>query len=210
MKGWPSQRITKGQGGMTKEQVGKLSGRIITQADNWRKIGQTVIMFGGLLITLWVEFLGPGIKSGVQEFLGITELAAQVNELQEVVPPPPVVEWNESMSRQQWTCTPERCVYTLNGARTRYGEGCGAPVSIIPFLRSPTGNSRQISFDDEKMDPVHLTRKFHSFDVWLEIPGYLSEGDYSWQAKIIYEHCPGRGEPIPRWTPWFPLRVTAQ
>jgi len=195
---------------MTKQQIKSHAQRFGDLVDYWRKIISAGILFFGLLVSFWAQFLGPGIKSVTQDFLGITELAGRLGDLERNVPPPAVVEWNESMARQRGTCTSDRCVYTLNGARTRYGESCGAPQSIIPFLRSPTGQSTQISFDERRMTPVHLTRQPHGFLVWLNIPEYLGEGDYSWQAKIIYEGCPGRGEPIERATPWFPLRVTPQ
>ncbi|MEO1108254.1 MAG: hypothetical protein AAFX90_10060 [Pseudomonadota bacterium] len=193
---------------MTKSGIQTQALRVGEWVDYTRKIIQAVVLIGGLLVSMWVQFLGPGIKSAVQEFSGVTGLSDRLEYVERFMPPPPVVEWNESAAKQRGLCTDNRCVYSLVGARTAYGDSCGAPRHIIPFIRSSTGNSTQISFDDDEMTPVVLTRSAHDFLVYLKVPSYLPEGDYSWHAKITYENCPGIGEPIVRTTPWFPLKIT--
>lgn len=192
---------------MTKEQIGGLGEAWGRWIDPWYKLIRFVILIGGVIAGLWVQFIGEGIQKGLQGFLGITELTIRLDELERNVPPPPVVEWNEAMAQQRGLCTYQRCVYTLNGARTRYGESCGRPV-VTPFLRRSNGQSQQIKFDEREQSAVELTSDPLDFDVFLRIPSYRPEGDYSWAAKLVYPSCPGRGEPVPRWTPWFPLRVT--
>ena len=176
--------------------------------DYWRKILSAVVMLGSLAGAAWVQFLGPGIKSAVQDFVGISEIAYRLEEVERNMPPPSVVEWNERIARQIGNCTPERCTYVLNGARTDYGENCGAPSSITPYVRTSAGQNIAVSFDPTSGSNIELTRTPLSFTVHLSIPTHLGPGDHSWRARVIYPDCPGRGEPIPRWTPWFPLKVT--
>ena len=195
---------------MTKQEVSKKAQRLGDVTVWLTRILNLLIMVGGLLVALWVQFLGPGVQSAVQNFVGVTEVVERLEYVERNMPPPPVVEWNERIARQIGNCTTDGCSYRLNGARTPYGENCGAPQSIVPYVRTAAGQNIQVSFPPDRAPAVELTRDPTSFTVHLRIPSYLSEGDHSWRARVIYPDCPGRGEPIPRWTPWFPLRVTTQ
>ena len=183
----------------------------------WWKVTAAIVGFFMLLSAGWVQFLGPGIQPAVQEFAGVTrleetsrqntsEIIDRLDFVEQYMPAPRVVDWNESAIRQIGTCTSDRCLYLLNGARTEYGESCGRPDQAIVFIRTSTGQSIQTDYRD--FVPVELGREPISFTVDVTVPVHVPEGQHEFRTKIIYPTCPGSREPIPRWTPWFPLQVS--
>lgn len=170
------------------------------------KIVQMLVGAAALVLAAWTQFLGPGIRPGLQSFLGVTDLSDRLQWVEEFMPAPVVVEWNEGASRQPHRCTPGGpCDFILTGARTEYGEVCGAPVSVTPFIRLDDGRLHQSSFPNYQ--PVELDRTERSFTVPLDIPHFLPPGHHQWRVRVVYPSCPGRNEPIPRWSPWFNLDI---
>lgn len=177
-----------------------------TNVDFWWKVSRAVGGFLGLAWLVWVQFLGAGVKSAFQDFIGVTEVVERLEFVEQFMPPPRVVDWNESAARQAGSCTYESCPYVLSGARTPYGEHCGRPTNVEPFLRTRDGQNIRIRYDN--YTPVELTREVTEFTVPLVIPRYIPAGDYEFRTRVVYPDCAGRGEPIPRVSPWFPLQVT--
>ncbi|SDE89868.1 hypothetical protein [Limimaricola pyoseonensis] len=180
------------------------------RTDHWLwiwKVFQTIGMAAGTALMIWTHFLGPGIRPAAQAFLGISDLATRLSWVEEFMPAPSVVDWNEGASFQIGDCRPGNCRYVLAGSRTPYGEECGRPSSVVPSLRLDDGRIYQISFG-ARWDVVELTRSETSFTVPLEIPSFIPDGAHQFRVRVLYPTCPGRNEPIPRWTPWFPLRVS--
>lgn len=171
----------------------------------WWKVISAVVGFAAMGGVLWTQFLGPGVKPAFQDFVGVNEVIQRLEFVEQFMPAPRVVEWNESAINQIGSCTSKRCLYVLNGSRTEYGEGCGKPDEATPFLRTAGGQNVQITFDGFK--PIELTREPTSFTIPLSVPSYVPAGDHQFRVRIVYPTCPGTREPIPRWTPWFPLRV---
>ncbi|MGR3626810.1 MAG: hypothetical protein ACU0A0_11070 [Limimaricola sp.] len=166
-----------------------------------------MIAAGALAGAIWTQFLGPGIRPAMQGFLGVSDLSNRLSWVEEFMPAPSVVEWNEGASYQVGPCLPGICRYALAGARTAYGEVCGKPSSVTPYLRAEDGKLYQISFA-ANWSTVELTRSETSFIVPLDIPAFVPSGAHQIRVRVTYPTCPGRNEPIPRWTPWFPLNVT--
>jgi hypothetical protein len=170
------------------------------------KVIQMLTGFSALLLAAWVQFLGPGIRSALQEFLGVSEISQRLAWVEEFMPAPTVVEWVEGASRQPHPCYPgETCPFILTGSRTPYGEACGLPVSITPFLRLQDGRLYQSEFPGFK--GVELDRVQTSFEVPLDVPHFIPVGQHQFRVRVVYPTCPGRNEPIPRWTPWFDLKL---
>lgn len=149
----------------------------------------------------WIQIWGAGIVPGLQNTLGITEVLNRLDYIEQYMPAPRVVEWNESAMFQDGECSKARCVYILNGARTPFGETCGDPVSVEPFFSSSSGQISQVSLHPDYKPPV-LDRTPKSFPISFEIPYHLKPGNYQWRARVVYETCIGNREPLPRWTPW--------
>lgn len=183
--------------------------RLRERTDHWLwvwKVIQTLIAVAAAIGVLWTQFLGPGLRPAAQGFLGVTDLSNRLSWVEEFMPAPSVVEWNEGGSYQIGTCKPSTCRYVLVGARTPYGEDCGKPSSVTPYLRLEDGRLHQISFAPT-WEAVELTRAETAFTIPLDVPVFVPAGDHQFRVRVTYPTCPGRNEPIPRWTPWFPLRV---
>lgn len=176
----------------------------------WWKNTQMVLGICALASALWVQFIGDGIRHVAQDFLGVSDLSARLQWVEEFMPAPAVVDWNEGAARQDGPCFPGirgGCGYVLAGARTDYGDTCGRPTSVTPFVRLQDGRMHQSNFVG-LTTPVELGRTETSFPVSLDIPSFMPTGRHSFRVRVVYPNCPGRNEPIPRWTPWFPLTVT--
>ena len=174
--------------------------------DFWWKVARAAGGFAVFVWGVWVQFLGPGLKPVFQDFVGMTEALERLDFIEIFMPAPIVVDWNQSASFQSGDCSSGGCVYVLNGSRTEYGDECGPVIEAIPFLRNETGQIVQIGFDGFR--PVELTRTPRSFPVPLSIPEFIGEGQHDFRVRLVYKECLGRNEPIPRFTPWFPLKVS--
>ena len=164
---------------------------------------QVSIAVGSLGVVGWIQTAGEGLQAAAQSFLGIDILASRIDNLEKFMPPPAVVEWNEAATRQAGECTSRKCEYALTGARTPYGESCGKPISVEPFLRLSDGRVIQLS----PINPIELSRQLTTFTVSLVIPSYVPQGTHQWQARVLYPSCLGINEPLPRLTPWFPVSI---
>lgn len=173
---------------------------------SWKVI-RAIVGICALLGVAWVQFIGPGVKSSFRDFVGITEIVDRLSFVERFMPPPKVVDWNQSNSQQLGECFPTiTCLYILTGSRTAYGERCGRPTSATPEIRTSYGTTVQIAYDGFK--PIELTRSERSFSVPLKLNGLVEPGRHQWRTKITYPSCPGINEPIPRYTPWFPITIT--
>ena len=181
----------------------------------WWRIAATV---GGAVAILWVQFIGPGVQEWIREFSGQNEMRRDFNDqfsgvssrleyIERVLPAPPVVDWIPEASFQVGACTQRRCIYRLVGSRTEFGESCGRPREVEVFLRLPNGRQLRIGYKD-RFRPVELGRTPQEFDVPLNLPPMISEGEYYWRSRVVYPDCTGPREPIPRFSPWWPLNVT--
>lgn len=173
----------------------------------WWRIAVTVC---GALAVLWVQFLGQGVKTWAQDFTGLTamrvEVSGRLDYIERVLPAPRVVEWVPEASRQLGECTVDHCGYRLVAHRTEFGETCGKPEHIEVFIRLPTSRELQISYAN--FEAIELGRVPQEFDVALALPRLLPAGSYYWRSKTTYPSCAGPREPIPRYSPWWPLEVT--
>jgi hypothetical protein len=154
----------------------------------------------------WTQLLGPGLSAWAQSFLGIDEVKERLAFVEAYMPPPRVVSWNEDAATQDGPCSSDRCVYVLEGARTTYGAQCGRVDSLSVTLRLSGGRPIQIR-TEPGWRPIELTEESEAFIVRLAIPGVVPVGTHSWRARVEYESCPGVREPIPRFTPWWPVTV---
>lgn len=189
-------------------QIRKSAARVTWFTEAIRHIGGTIsaaMIIFGLIYAAWAEFFADGFQARARDWVGVTALDARLAFIEETRAPPVVVEWDESKSRQSGACTSERCVYILAGSRTAYGDTCGRPIEAQAFVRT-SGDTFQIAYDG--FEPVELSRVPTTFSVPLAIPDYVPPGDHFWRTRVVYPHCPGFNEPIPRWTPWFPLSVS--
>lgn len=174
----------------------------------WR-VAMAVMGFIAFLATGWTQFVGPGVRPVSQEFLGITEINERLDWVEEFMPAPAVVEWNLGASFQLGPCFPnDVCGYALAGSRTEYGDSCGKPLSVVPFIRLSDGRLHQSEFPN--WGPVELSRAQTAFTVPLYVPPVIPRGTHQFRVRVLYPSCPGRNEPIPRWTPWFPLEITGR
>jgi len=177
--------------------------------DFWWNVIRAIIGAVALAGVTWVQFIGPGLKSGAQEFLGIREVIERMEFVEKFMPPPRVVDWNLSATRQSGDCTPQRCVYVMTGARTEYGEFCGKPSKedVIPSIRTSDGQIHEIQHSSG-FRPVELSRRDKTFAVPLDIPNFIKPGVHEWRTQVTYPTCLGRNEPQDRFTPWLPLTIT--
>lgn len=155
---------------------------------------------------LWESFVGDGVRKQIQDFLGVTEINARLEAVERNMPAPRVVEWDLAFMRQLGDCNYRECEYLMVGARTPYGEGCGAPSKTVPYIRLEQQPPRQISFDE--FQPVELGRVSRSFSLPLKIPPNIPDGKHHFRVEVWYPSCEGVNEPIPRYTPWLALNVT--
>jgi hypothetical protein len=174
--------------------------------DRITKVSGFLAVAGAIIGAAYTQYLGPGLKSWSQDFTGVSAVLERLEFIEVHMPPPPVVDWNVSASGQVADCTAAECIVALNGSRTRYGETCGKPIDTAPFLRTQDGQSIQIEYVD--FSPVELSRAPRTFAVPLKIPQFIQPGRHEFRVRVVYPHCPGMREPIPRWTPWIPLTVT--
>jgi len=174
--------------------------------DFWWKVVRAIVGFVGLVGLAWVQFLGPGLKSGMQEFIGMREVINRIEFIEAYMPAPRVVEWDETRSRQNGDCNTDKCVYILTGSRTEYGETCGRPTSATPFLRTKDGQVVQIEYDG--FTPVELGRSPRTFQIPLAMPSFIPPGDHAWRTLIEYPTCSGTRDGGQRFTPWFPITVS--
>ena len=156
-----------------------------------------------VLMMLWASALGPGIQSGLQGFLGITDLSKRLVFVEQNMPAPQVTVWD--YAEQRGDCTSEICLYDLAAHRTEYGVGCGRP-DVTPQVRIKGQLPREVGFHN--IEKTRLTRDPKHFVVNLNIGQTIPPGAHHWRAILLYPTCPGRNEPIPRETPWFPLVVS--
>ena len=170
--------------------------------------------------SLWVQFFGPGFwwltgMAGLEARLSeridakLDPVASDVAFILANMPAPRVVDWDEAVARQAGDCTSAECEYILGGSRTTYGEACGRPTIQRVELRGIDGRTFDVGFDPEWI-PVMLRRQPVIFSVDLMIPEYVPAGTYSWRSHQLYESCTGVGEPIIRFSPWWPLAVSQQ
>ena len=171
----------------------------------WWRIAVTVV---AILTAAWVQFAGPGVKAWMQEAMGIEEIKQRLAFLEDIMPSPRVVDWSESAATQIGVCTVRRCDYQLAGARTEFGETCGPPMEVSAMIRAEDGSIIHAGFETG-WEPPELARHQVSFIVPLDIPPNLPPADYWWQSRVVYPHCVGPREPIPRYSPWWPLTITA-
>ncbi|RYH04140.1 hypothetical protein EU805_01855 [Salipiger sp. IMCC34102] len=168
-------------------------------------------------VTAWAQFLGPGLwqisgLGGLEDRLferideKIDPLASDVAFILRNMPPPKVVEWDESVARQDGACISPQCEYILGGSRTAYGETCGKPTIVRVELRGVDGRMFDIAFEPDWI-PTELRRTPVTFSVPLDIPAYVPDGVYTWRSLQLYESCTGVGEPIVRMSPWWPLVI---
>lgn len=155
----------------------------------------------------WHQFVGEGIREGLRTFIGIGEIVERLQYIEETMPAPDVVDWPDGASGQEGLCTSASCLYRLVAARTKFGDSCGKPVEAQVFLRLRNGRSERISYAPW-WSPIELTRTPEEFVVPLVLPETLQSGRYYWRTRITYPSCRGPNEPIPRYSPWFPLDVT--
>jgi hypothetical protein len=172
----------------------------------------------GVAAALWVQLIGPGVQEWIREFSGQNEMRRDFNNqfsgmserleyIERVLPAPPVVDWIPEASFQVGACTSRRCVYRLVGSRTEFGENCGRPREVEVFLRLSSGRQLRIGYSGD-FRPVELGRTPQEFDVPLNLPPLIAEGEYYWRSRAVYPECTGPREPIPRFSPWWPLNVS--
>lgn len=170
-----------------------------------RIIAVVVFLYG-----FWIQTVGPGVRIWAQEALGITQLGEEINnrldQLERLQTPFRVVDWFEQWSGQSGACTVARCVYNLTGARTVNGDACGDIASVSVYLQNQNGTETLIS-GGSGWQFVRMGRRLTRFQISLDLPTDTPPGRYYWRAEITYKNCPGRGEPIPRNTPLWPLVV---
>lgn len=169
----------------------------------WR----VVVTSAGVLALAWAHFIGPGVRGAAREFLGIVEVVDRLGYIERTMPAPSVVEWLESASGQVGECNHDACLYRLVGARTEFGESCGRPQETIVYIRLQSGRQMRIRYD-HGWTPIELGRVPEEFIVPLVIPPIVGAGDHYWRSRVIYPDCAGPNEPIPRYSPWFSLRVS--
>ncbi|MEO1637785.1 MAG: hypothetical protein AAFU41_00890 [Pseudomonadota bacterium] len=179
--------------------------RVAEHLDSLRRIVVALSVFAGLFAATWTQFLGPGIKPAVQDFVGTSDLYERMAFVELYMPPPPVVEWNEAASRQIADCRKGNCRYMLTGARTDYGRTCGRPIAAEPFLRTSDGRNVRIRFDN--FEPVELTTQPTSFILPLDIPSFVDPGLHQFRVRLTYPTCPNTIGATQRWTPWFPINL---
>lgn len=181
----------------------------------WWRIIATVV---AATTVLWVQFVGPGVREWLREFSGQNEMrreftsqfrgvSARLEYIERVLPAPAVVEWITEASSQLGRCGQRRCIYRLVGSRTEFGENCGRPEEVEVYLRMSSGRQLRINYA-AGFRPVELGRTPQEFDIPLSLPPLIPEGDYYWRSRVVYPNCPGPREPIPRFSPWWPLKVT--
>lgn len=171
--------------------------------------GAISAVWGGLL---WVVLTYTEWREMPQRMTDLTEAVIQIDQrvgdIENFMPPPRVVEWDETTSGQLGPCRNDICPYALTGARTPYGALCGGvdPASIRVEVRLAAGRVVEIQYAPT-FRPVELTLAPRTFPTPLDLSSLVPSGDHDWRTIVEYEHCPGAREPIPRYTPWFPLHV---
>lgn len=172
----------------------------------WSRYLAAIVFILGVVASAWAQFVGDGVRAAIRDFIGIPLIIHRIEQLETFMPAPRVVEWNEPGSRQAGACTYQRCEYILTGQRTPYGLQCGEVARAVPFIRTASGQTFQISYRD--FTPVKLGAMPLTFDVPLKVPRHIDPGAHFWRTTVTYEGCPGLNEPVPRHTPWLPLDVS--
>lgn len=169
----------------------------------WYRFASAGIGLFVLLLALWTQYLGPGIQSRMQEFLGVTEIRVELENLSDITTPPRVVNWERVF--QIGDCNQDNCNYFLGFSRTDYGVDCG-----IPTVRAEMriGNAQIVNLNLDGFQPIEGTLRGTSVEVPLDIPSFIAPGTYQWRMENIYPTCPWKREPIPRFSPWWDLVIT--
>lgn len=180
----------------------------------WRTRAESAFFWWRIVVTVallawgaWQQFVGDGVRGWMRGFLGIDEIVMRLGYIEETMPAPSVVEWQESASVQEGRCTSASCLYRLVASRTEFGDTCGAPSETAVYLRLDTGRPMRINYD-QWFSPIQLGRTPEEFVVPLDIPATIPPGDYYWRSRVVYPTCAGPNEPIPRYSPWFPLTIS--
>lgn len=169
----------------------------------WWRIGVTVF---AVLVGAWVQVVGPGVREVSRNFLGVTELGHRLTYIETTVAVPEVIDWIDSVSGQIGPCSTNGCLYRLVASRTSYGESCGKPTEVEAFIRTSNGRQLRITFGPD-WKPIELTRDPEESIVSLKIPIAVKSGSMFWRLRALYPNCDGPTEPVPRFSPWFPLTV---
>lgn len=185
------------------------------------KVIQAVLGVLALLGLAWTQFLGPGIQPAFQRFSGNTatqeelvifrdEVNGRLDFIEEFMPAPAVVDWEAAIIRQIGACNSERCVFSIEAARTEFGANCGRPMSIEVIIKTARGQIIRTRYDPT-FQPVELGLRRDQFIAPILLPETVfNSPDHFWRTRVTYPTCSGRNEPIPRLSPWFPMNVTGQ
>lgn len=169
--------------------------------------GRFVLAGATIVAALWVQFVGDGVRELARDFVGVNLLKQRLDYIEDVLPPPPVVEWILEASGQIGECTSALCNYRVVGGRTEFGESCGAPVEIVYRMRAVASGRQTVIQSAPHFQAVELTRIPDDIIIPLQIPPSLPSGAYVWRSEVTYASCVGPREPIVRFSPWWPLQI---
>ena len=197
----------KGQSKMTQE-MSKTADRLDLITKPIRNIAWLVALAAGL----WVQFLGPGLVSALQEASGSNALSYemqvgfdQTNDrlsfIEDNMAPPKIINWIDD--RPIGRCNETFCRKIHTFSRTPYGENCGLP-SLTAEIKLSTGEKYPITSEFTAVEGTLLNaRVIHDFN----LGGFIPDGQHKYQFTLIYPDCEWSREPLPRYSPWFDLVV---
>lgn len=162
--------------------------------------GAIAAVIGGTVLLVWEP-----ARTWADEFLSMPK---RVSFIERYMEPPRVVEWDEDGARQIGACVAgDVCTYRLQAMRTEYGDQCGDVVSTSVTIRVAGEEPTLTDYEDD-WTPVRLERTQRRFIVPVVVPSDIPPGDHVWRSRVEYATCPGVTEPRPRFSPWWPLRIS--
>lgn len=174
----------------------------LEKLDNMVKLVRNIFFIGAILWVGYSSTIGPGIQKGIRDFVGTTELSAQVGFIEEYMIPPRIVNWETQT--QLDTCDSEACTARHFISRTPYGSTCGIPTLLAEIRVN--GFISNLQFHDFIV--AELTERGRSVDVPFAVSTFIPKGSHDYRFIANYPTCSWSKEPIPRISPWFPIEVT--